>query len=54
MTARPPRNARSPGENGRPQYGLGAWELVYRFSFINLDSDNVLGGKYKLLPYCST
>jgi phosphate-selective porin OprO/OprP len=33
-------------ENGHVQYGLGAWELVYRFGFVNLNDDFVDGGIY--------
>ena len=33
-------------ENGRVQYGLGAWEILYRFGYLNLDSDHILGGIY--------
>jgi phosphate-selective porin OprO/OprP len=33
-------------EDGGCCYGLGAWELTYRYGFVNLDSDRVLGGRY--------
>jgi phosphate-selective porin OprO and OprP len=33
-------------ENGHVQYGLGAWELVYRFGYVNLNDDFVQGGIY--------
>ncbi|MFT3879696.1 MAG: porin [Gemmatales bacterium] len=31
---------------GRMNYGLGAWELVYRYSYVNLNDQTVLGGIY--------
>jgi phosphate-selective porin OprO and OprP len=34
------------GEDGSLKHGLGAWELVYRYSALNLNDDNVLGGIY--------
>jgi phosphate-selective porin OprO and OprP len=33
-------------ENGHIQYGLGAWELVYRYSYVNLNDDMIQGGIY--------
>lgn len=33
-------------ENGHVQYGLGAWEIMYRYGYVNLDSDHVQGGRY--------
>jgi phosphate-selective porin OprO/OprP len=33
-------------EHGRAQYGLGAWELLYRFGYVNLNDDFVRGGTY--------
>ena len=33
-------------ENGHVQYGLGAWELVYRYAYVNLNDDIVQGGTY--------
>jgi phosphate-selective porin OprO and OprP len=33
-------------ENGRAQYGLGAWEIVYRYGFVNLNDDFIRGGIY--------
>lgn len=33
-------------EDGRVQYGLGAWEVLYRFSWVNLDDGFVYGGRY--------
>jgi phosphate-selective porin OprO/OprP len=34
------------GEDGDLKYGLGAWELVYRYSFVDLNDDFVQGGRY--------
>jgi hypothetical protein len=31
--------------NGRPQFGMGAWEILYRYDFINLDSKGIDGGR---------
>lgn len=31
---------------GRMNYGLGAWELVYRYSYVNLNDQTILGGTY--------
>ncbi|HLJ91758.1 MAG TPA: porin [Gemmataceae bacterium] len=33
-------------ENGHLQYGLGAWEILYRYGYINLNDDFVQGGTY--------
>jgi phosphate-selective porin OprO/OprP len=33
-------------EAGCVQYGLGAWEVVYRYGYVNLNSDFVRGGIY--------
>lgn len=33
-------------ENGHTQYGLGAWEIVYRFGYVNLNDHLVDGGRY--------
>ena len=33
-------------ENGRVQYGLGAWELAYRYSYLNLNDSSIQGGVY--------
>jgi len=33
-------------ETGHIRSGLGAWELVYRYSYINLNDKNVQGGLY--------
>jgi phosphate-selective porin OprO/OprP len=33
-------------ENGRIQYGLGAWELVYRYGYVDLNDSGVHGGLY--------
>jgi phosphate-selective porin OprO/OprP len=33
-------------ENGRMQYGLGAWEILYRYGYVNLNDDLVQGGTY--------
>jgi phosphate-selective porin OprO and OprP len=33
-------------EDGRTQYGLGAWEIVYRYSYVNLSDGPVQGGTY--------
>jgi phosphate-selective porin OprO/OprP len=33
-------------EDGHVAYGLGAWELLYRYSYLNLNSDGVHGGIY--------
>ncbi len=33
-------------EDGHVQYGLGAWEVVYRYGYVNLNADNVQGGIY--------
>jgi phosphate-selective porin OprO/OprP len=33
-------------EKGRAIYGLGAWEVQYRYSFVNLNDDSVQGGRY--------
>ena len=33
-------------ENGHTQYGLGAWEINYRYAYLDLDSGSVQGGKY--------
>src|SRR5205085_3198060 len=34
------------GDNCRNQHGLGAWELTYRYSYVDLNSGSVLGGRY--------
>lgn len=34
------------GDNCRTQCGLGAWELTYRYSYVDLNSGSVLGGRY--------
>jgi phosphate-selective porin OprO/OprP len=31
---------------GRVRFGPGAWELLYRYSYVNLNSDLVQGGTY--------
>ncbi len=33
-------------EDGHCQYGFGAWELVYRYGYVNLNDDFVRGGTY--------
>jgi phosphate-selective porin OprO/OprP len=33
-------------ENGHVQYGWGAWEVTYRYGYIDLNDDNILGGLY--------
>jgi len=33
-------------ENGRTQYGMGAWELAYRISYVNLTDRAIDGGTY--------
>lgn len=33
-------------ENGCHQYGLGAWEVAYRFSYVNLNDELIQGGTY--------
>lgn len=33
-------------ENGHAHYGLGAWEIVYRYAFVNLNDDLIRGGYY--------
>jgi len=33
-------------EDGHVQYGLGAWELLYRYGYVNLNDDFVRGGTY--------
>jgi phosphate-selective porin OprO/OprP len=33
-------------ENGDAACGMGAWELVYRFSYIDLNDDVMVGGRY--------
>ncbi len=33
-------------ENGHCQWGLGAWELVYRYAYVNLNSNGLAGGIY--------
>jgi phosphate-selective porin OprO/OprP len=33
-------------ENGHVQYGLGAWEIIYRYGYVNLNDDFVRGGTY--------
>jgi phosphate-selective porin OprO and OprP len=33
-------------ENGRIQHGLGAWEVVYRYSFLDLNDAALQGGLY--------
>lgn len=33
-------------ENGCIQHGTGAWEVVYRYSYVDLNDDHVLGGIY--------
>jgi phosphate-selective porin OprO and OprP len=35
-----------PREGGGCCHGLGAWELTYRYGIVDLDSDNVQGGRY--------
>ena len=32
------------GEDGHCKYGLGAWELAYRFSYLDLNSHGINGG----------
>jgi phosphate-selective porin OprO/OprP len=32
--------------DGHIAYGLGAWELVYRFGYVDLNDDRILGGTY--------
>ncbi len=34
------------GDDGRIHTGLGAWEIVYRYAYVNLDSGPILGGRY--------
>jgi len=33
------------GDDGRPQFGWGAWELLYRWSYTDLDSKGADGGR---------
>lgn len=33
-------------ENGGTAYGLGAWEVIYRYAAIDLNDDSVQGGRY--------
>jgi phosphate-selective porin OprO/OprP len=33
-------------EDGNVAYGLGAWELVYRYSYVDLNDGTVIGGQY--------
>ncbi|HYT90101.1 MAG TPA: porin [Gemmataceae bacterium] len=33
-------------EDGHIQCGLGAWELTYRYAYVNLNDDAILGGTY--------
>ena len=33
-------------ENGHTQFGLGAWEVCYRYGFVNLNDDAIVGGRY--------
>lgn len=33
-------------EDGHLRYGLGAWEILYRYAIANLNDDFVLGGRY--------
>jgi phosphate-selective porin OprO and OprP len=33
-------------ENGHCAFGLGAWEITYRYGYIDLNDDAVLGGLY--------
>ena len=32
-------------QEGRPSYGLGAWEVLYRYDFTDLDSKGINGGR---------
>ena len=34
------------GEDGDCVYGLGAWEIVYRYGYVDLNDKTVLGGWY--------
>jgi phosphate-selective porin OprO/OprP len=34
------------GDDGRIHCGLGAWEVVYRYAYLNLDSGPIVGGMY--------
>jgi phosphate-selective porin OprO/OprP len=33
------------GEDGRCHYGWGAWDLAYRYSYVDLDANGINGGK---------
>jgi phosphate-selective porin OprO/OprP len=33
-------------ENGQLTHGLGAWEIMYRYSLVNLNDETVQGGRY--------
>jgi phosphate-selective porin OprO/OprP len=33
-------------EDGNVAYGLGAWELVYRYGYVDLNDGTVIGGQY--------
>ena len=33
-------------DGGRARFGPGAWEVLYRYSYVNLNSGSVQGGLY--------